>query len=123
MKKLVLLSVVLFTAATAFGQFTTMINRCNWMGGGNLWLTSSKEQNIPDNLFQFAWTSDVGYFVQDKWAVGLDLNLNTAKQGNIKYSSISAGPYTRYYFLDKKEHVNIFGNLNYNIGSMSQWTA
>lgn len=123
MKKVLLLASILLTVAAANAQ----INQGQFLAGGNAGFSSSK---VRDNkTTQFNITPNVGYFVIDKLAVGLEANYLHSKdtwkgsvagiptEGEDKSSTWSFAPFVRYYVLPKAQKVNVFVNGSYGFGS------
>lgn len=117
MKKILISVLFIIAANAAFSQ----INKGQWMVGGNLSFTSSKDKTTVGGESQSGKTTtilsfnpDAGYFFMDKFAGGLRLNLTTATGG---YSSLFVGPFLRYYLLPTAQKVNIFADGTFGFGS------
>ncbi|NJO24599.1 MAG: porin family protein [Bacteroidia bacterium] len=110
MKKInlaIISSVVLSLAAKS------QITKNNWMLGGVINYSSihrNSENYGPSQVgYRFNINPNVGYFVADKFAVGLKAGIN--KDGvkppgtstYNKYSDFNIGPYIRYYFLNSEK--------------------
>ena len=80
-------------AVALFGLSNAQIQKGNWMVGGQV-------ANIRfTNGFTLDLTPQLGYFIQDNWAVGGRVNLNIADQTNGgTTTNIDLGAFTRYYF-------------------------
>lgn len=104
---------------TANGQ----IAKKNWLLGGNMSFSSSKYYNYIGNYSYtvFRIAGNAGYFIKDKFAVGLKPNIyfdhaqNTAS--DTRSSSISIGPFLRYYALPKEVRTNLFFEGSYAYGT------
>jgi hypothetical protein len=101
----------------------SQITKGNWLVGGNASFSSLKSSSTA--TAQFKQTSVeispvVGYFLNDKFAVGLRPSLtygsNTIANSN---TIIGIGPFTRYYFLKPENIVNLFTEGSYSYGSIS----
>lgn len=116
MKRITLLTSFCFLTFICYSQIT----RDNWLLGGAASFRASKyalggvssKQNIV-NL-----SGDVGYFIIDKFAVGLKPGYSrteTNSPHNIS-NTYEIGPFVRYYFLPVERYVNIFSDLSYQYG-------
>ncbi len=107
---------MIFSLSTVSAQ----IYKGQWLVGGNVAFTSSKEGDYKTTTFQFS--PNAGYFFINKLAGGLRLNINSAKE---KFNDVestatttSIAPFARYYFLPAAQKVNVFADASYSIGSM-----
>jgi len=119
MKKSILL---FFIAFIFYHNADSQISKGNWLVGGNA--TFSRLQNSSTASVQFKQTNFeirplLGYFLKDKFAIGLDPSL-TFGSNNIANTStvITVGPFFRYYFLDTDNRVNLFAETGYDYGSI-----
>lgn len=103
----------------------SQITKSNWLVGGTSNFSSSK-QNLPNstdknNSTTFSILPNIGYFVVDKFAMGLGAGISflQSKSNDIKsnVTSYSIGPFARYYFLDTDKTTNLFiqGKFGYGI--------
>jgi hypothetical protein len=131
---LLLIVLLLFSSSSSFSQ----LDKNTWLvgGAGNFYSSkrnyisyitpaangSSKELNL--NI-----SPNIGYFLIDKFAVGLrpyfswgkgeSISSNgTIATGNSKRYGI--GPFARYYFLDKEKQFNILTDISYQLGEWKQ---
>jgi len=90
-------------------------------------VSTGEYTEIQRNIKQFDAVPKVGYFIVDKFAVGLSASFSSAKStsktlngsasgGSSKSYSFSAGPFMRYYFLDEDKPFNILTEINYQYG-------
>ncbi len=119
MKKL-----LLFVALTVFaltGKAQTSAGTVV-IGGGFNFKSEAPENSNNDKTSQFSFQPSVGYFVADRFVVGLDLELDTYKDSRSgatveKSSFFIIGPYARYYkFLSDNEKVAFFGQADFGFG-------
>ncbi len=90
MKKLILAAVVAMFSTNAAAQ----LQQGNWMVGAQV-------ANIKfTNGFNMNLTPKLGYFVQDRWAVGAQVGLDVASPegSSDTQTTWSIAPFTRYYF-------------------------
>lgn len=118
MKKAILsIIVVSLIISTAQSQ----IAKSNWLIGGTASLRSSNYDvgtGITDKQIIVQLSGDVGYFIIDKFAVGLKPGYSrteTKSPHNI-VNTYNIGPFIRYYFLPKEKFVNVFSELSYQYG-------
>lgn len=80
-------------ALALFGLSNAQIQKGNWMVGGQV-------ANVKfTNGFNLSLTPQVGYFIEDNWAVGGEVGLSIADQTNGgTTTNIDLGAFTRYYF-------------------------
>ena len=126
MKKLVaaILLVFLFHH-TSHAQLT----KGNWMVGGN-GSFSTGSYNLGGNdtkTTSLSLSPSIGYFIADRFPVGLRLNLSNYHDTSFNATtgssaignnfSLSIGPFARYYFFKQVDRpVNLFVEANYSIG-------
>jgi hypothetical protein len=91
------------------------ITQRNWLMGGNGSFSHSDETlngNVQVNSNTIDLSPNIGYFLVDRLAGGVRLNLNyqVMKNSNLKARTTTflGGPFIRYYFLDKENMINIF---------------
>lgn len=115
MKKLLLFVAFASLAMTAKAQ--TSAGTVVVGGGFDFWTISPENSNNTKTSY-FSFEPSVGYFVADRFVVGLDLSITTQKQSAAgattdKYNSFGIGPYARYYkFLSDNEKVAFFGEAD-----------
>ena len=118
MKKTILLFLIV---STFYNHANSQITKGNWLVGGNA--TFSRLQNSSTASAQFKQTNFeirpvFGYFLKDKFAIGLDPSLtygsNIINNSNNSSTSFSIGPFIQYYFLDTGNMVNLFVETGYD---------
>nr|WP_315152771.1 outer membrane beta-barrel protein [uncultured Flavobacterium sp.] len=103
MKKIILLLVTVFAINFANAQETTMPKAT--FSKGDMWIEGGISLTTGDsNNDYFAVTPKVGYFLDEKWAIGADINYSSVSylpnSNNLdKSSSFGIGGFARYYFL------------------------
>ena len=135
MKKVLLVTLVIFTITSGFAQ----TEKGKMFIGGNINITGRNNSNKPDSLesekvksFSFQINPNVGYFIKDNFAVGINLNFGIANstqnynaisgqlpyyEMNYKDNSITygGGVFARRYFkIADKFFFLLNGNINYN---------
>jgi len=116
MKKTILLFLI---ASIFYNDADCQITKDNWMVGGNANISLQQEKLNQSNItgFTIKAAPDIGYFIVDKFAVGVKTNLsyNYVKfngPGN-KNTLLGFGPLLRYYFLSTENRINIFAESAY----------
>lgn len=109
---------VLVTSLTLNAQIT----KGNWLVGGNGSFTSStatSEDNSGNEIESkgtgLRLNPNIGYFLADKFSLGLDTSINFSNpQGNDNSNwTLGLGPFICYYFLESDKRVNLFSEANY----------
>jgi hypothetical protein len=120
MQKTVLLIIVTsFIANFSYGQLSKGV----WLFGGNASFSSlnnSSTVTVQYKQTNIQITPVVGYFLADKFAVGLCPSLiygsNTVASTS---TTLAIGPFTRYYFLNSENIFNLFAEGSYLYGSIT----
>ena len=120
MKTLTILFFILFAISFALNA---QITKGNWMVGGDAsFFTDKTESNFNGNsntnqTSYLRLSPNIGYFFIDKLSGGVGLNFYFVDPGkDVNAQSYGFGPYLRYYFLDTEKPINLFSQLNYNLG-------
>lgn len=105
----------------------TQIKKGQFLLGGSIHFESTKEQysTIPANTTNnFFISPAIGYFIVDKIAGGLrlDLGFQGVKSDNHEthYTTTGISPFVRYYFLPVAKKVNVFVDVSY-IHNRTKW--
>ncbi|MGN6540899.1 MAG: outer membrane beta-barrel protein [Ginsengibacter sp.] len=119
MKKTILLILISFS----FYHGNSQITKDNWLVGGNAsfsQLQSASTSAAKYKQTNFQITPLVGYFLKDKFAVGLNPSF-TYVSNNVGSTStiINIGPFVRYYFLNPENTINLFAETGYAYGSIT----
>ncbi|AWG20551.1 hypothetical protein FFWV33_02890 [Flavobacterium faecale] len=115
MKKTILTMLLL-----SFYSFTNaQITKGNWMVGGDANYTNSKIINNDNEILGSGNTvrifPNIGYFIANKFALGINGNFNYGKANNTVSNIVyGGGPFARYYFLKPENRINLLAEANYN---------
>ena len=125
MKQLVLLFSFWTLLFTAQGQLTKGI----WLVGGTGGFSSTKNTysssaaTQTSDVVNLKLSPNIGYFLLDKFAVGLRPSFAKTKAQVTTVSGLSTnenrldfGPFARYYFLDAEKQFNILADATYQYG-------
>lgn len=132
MKLLLAIFTFHFLALTANGQ----LDKNTWLVGGAGSFYSSKRDytsfvspitNGYSKELSLTISPNIGYFITDKFALGLKPyfswgkgesfpNDPTVSGGQSDSKRYGIGPFARYYFLDKEKQFNILTDISYQIG-------
>ena len=117
-KSLILAFAFIITATLVRGQITSG----SMMAGGTIAFTSqASEAGSSYDQSDFTFAPSFGYFVSDGLAVGAGLSLGTSRTGTgaakTTGSTISVGPFVRYYKQTSNENLAIFGQATISIGT------
>ncbi len=103
MKRTVLFAQMVFLSIICFSQ----AEKGDWLVGGTF------EINTAENNNTISFNPDAGYFVINNLAIGGQLNFTFDKLGDNKFTIFGIGPFTRYYFGDKKFRPFLHGDMRY----------
>lgn len=90
---------------------------------GNLGFSSKNNKNTEIKENNFVFNPKAGYFLLDKLAVGVELNIGSSKEVNDalnteeKASEFTAGVFARYYFLELGKRFKTYGEFGVGFGS------
>ena len=116
---------LLFTL-TAIAGFTFASNaqdfgfkKTDFIVEGNFQATSINERNSDTKVSEFNFTPKVGYFVSDKFAVGLEFGIGQEKQTTnpsvgetiARNNTFGVGAFGRYYFLELGSRFKTYTEL------------
>jgi len=112
MKKIMLTAFIVFTSIISNAQLT----KKQWIIGGEINFLIRKDDMTRYTAYNL--TPTIGYFILDKFAVGMrtDFSKNSlalAVLSSSNLSSNSIGPFARYYILSTSQRVNIFADAAY----------
>jgi hypothetical protein len=128
---LFIFSFIIFLTNNAVSQIT----KGNLIVGGNFSFnrtSNTNSNNIISKQSVVSITPMVGYFLKDKFALGLRSELNNYSgsiTGSIRNSSnrLDFGPFLRYYFLPVNNRVNLFSESAYLLSlfksNNSNWSS
>jgi outer membrane protein len=94
-------------------------------GGLNFGSSTEEQDGFETKTSDFNFSPKAGYFINDKFAVGVELAVGSGKVENTfegqsvedKISSFSAGVFARYYFLDLGKRFKTFAEAGVGFGS------
>ena len=116
MKQLLLLTTIALFSISAFPQ----LNKNQFIVGGNASFNSTKytSYQYKSNEHTLQLTSDVGYFIFKKLAVGSNIGVDFYKSSTntteFSGTTLNLSPFVRYYVFAKDSKVNLFGEVAYN---------
>lgn len=120
MKKTLLAIALVFACG---GAVVAQTSQGTLFFGGSASITASKEEDPgeDDKTTTFEFSPGVGFFVADKFAVGLDLSLSGTKiddgiGGDDKYKSFGINPYARYYMFTPNEKFAFMLEGGFTVG-------
>jgi len=117
LKSILLIIISCFSIQKINGQIT----KGNWLVGGSASF-SQENFSIPTNVIykqtNLQITPLAGYFLLDKFAVGLNPSLDyvNVSHGPEINTIITVGPFARYYFLEADKIFNLFAQGSYGYG-------
>ena len=121
-------NLILFFALLLFKNAHAQLDKGIWLVGGTGSLYSYTENyNTPTFNQTSKYTSidmaaSIGYFIADKFVVGLRPSFSSYKgvvintTGGTNQYKLSVGPFVRYYFLNKDKPFNILFDASYQLG-------
>jgi len=136
--KLILLFFTFITVINANAQLTKKY----WLIGGNGSFKTYKSNEsftnqstgvyneIQKRNRQFDAVPKIGYFILDKFAIGLIASFSSetsesktitgdSSGGSSKSYKFYAGPFVRYYFLNEEKSYNLLAEMNYQYGFLN----
>jgi hypothetical protein len=112
-----------FLVLTTALSLNAQITKGNWLVGGDgnyssvKFLSEINGIKTKSTANSIRLNPNLGYFISDKFAGGLQLNFTFLEPGSsTKSTSYSFGPFIRYYFLEQSKRINLFAQANYNLG-------
>ena len=113
---------------TLVAMFATVSMSAQWYVGGSVSVDSWSSQKLAGDKSEttFYFMPEVGYNLNDEWAVGATLSYASDKWtgvNGVSESAFSINPYARYTFL-KAGKVNLFvdGGVEFTSASKADWT-
>lgn len=112
MKKLLLMA----TLAVA----TLSVDAQTWIGG-RIGYSYTKEKDADDGLNTWNIAPEIGYNLNENWAIAAAINYEGSKFGDVKSNIFSFNPYVRYHFA-KYGNVSFFidGSVDAGFGSLTE---
>tara|TARA_R110002012_G_scaffold263456_1_gene446210 strand:- start:37580 stop:38107 length:528 start_codon:yes stop_codon:yes gene_type:complete len=113
MKNILIFIITLFSFLTTNAQIT----KGNWMvgGTGSFYSAQLKDNNMTSNSLGLELRPNLGFFMIDKFAVGIaPLFAYNKPENGSSVLSYGAGPYARYYFLKAENRINVLTHVGYS---------
>lgn len=124
MKKLIFAAIAVmgFSFANAQDSGSFGFSKGNVLLEGNLGLSSTNDKNTEVKTNSFEFNPKVGYFLTDKFALGLDLGIGSDKKKIAgsdagKNSNFNVGVFGRYYFLDLGQRFKTYTEAGVGLNS------
>lgn len=118
-----LLFSLLFVLLTFIAE--AQITKTNWLVGGSANVYRQQEKLLGTDIksTSIELSPNLGYFIVDKFAVGLQPSFGylyyTKSSYHSQSTSWSVGPFARYYFLPVENRTNFFASMAYQYFSSS----
>lgn len=71
-----------------------------WMIGGSAGFNIRKVKDVDGTTSKITVDPNLGYFIADDLAIGLELDFRSTSSGGNSTSTFGLGPFVRYYFTD-----------------------
>lgn len=120
----------LFIALIAISGLATTANaqefgfaKGNVIIEGNIGFNSTNNKNTEEKESAFNFNPKVGYFLTDKFAIGVDVAFNTMKAedetvgSEVKTNAFGAGVFGRYYFLELGKRFKTYTEIGVAYGN------
>lgn len=124
MKKIVLAAIAVmgFSFANAQDSSSFGFSKGNILLEGNLGFSSTNDKNTEIKTDFFEFNPKAGYFLTDKFALGIDLGIGSykGKKAGIdadKSSAFKVGVFGRYYFLDLGQRFKTYAEAGVGLNS------
>lgn len=123
LKSFVIIIAAIFLSAKSFGQIT----KNTWLLSGNASFLSQKNSSAASLQYKqtdFQISPTIGYFIIDKFAVGLKPSFTYGKNnliaGGDAQTIFLIGPFARYYLLQTDRPFNLLFEGSYSYTSLNQ---
>ena len=127
MKKILLSALAVFAFGVANAQEGGFgFSKGDVIVEGNFSLTS---ETIPagggstKNTTSYGFAPVGGYFISDKFALGLGLNIESNKSNSQEVNTFGVGVFGRYYFLDLGQRFKVYGQAALGFDSINNKTV
>ena len=110
----------------------SQITKNNWLVGGTASYSSSTTINSYNNeenrVTRWGIAPNLGYFILDKFAIGLNPGISFTKSnwsfGESHVTFYNIAPFARYYFLETEKTLNLFlqGSTGYSFSRAKNYT-
>lgn len=117
-----MVAVLAFGFANAQDSASYGFSKGNILLEGNLEFSSTNNKNTEVKTNSLDFNPKVGYFVTDKFAVGVELEIGSGKTETAgtetsKSSNFNAGVFGRYYFLELGQRFKTYAEAGIGFGS------
>ena len=130
MKKIVLSAVAILAFGFANAQDSSSygFSQGNVIVEGNIGFSSTNNKNTEVKTNSFEFNPKVGYFLTDKFALGIELGVGsdkseTAGTDTNKNSNFDAGVFGRYYFLELGQRFKTYAEVGVGFRSGKETLA
>ncbi|WP_343616396.1 outer membrane beta-barrel protein [Flavobacterium sp.] len=130
MKKIFLTAIAVFGFAFANAQDSGSygFSKGNILLEGNLGLSTKNDKNTEVKTNSFEFNPKAGYFLTDKFALGLDLGIGSDKKKKAgedegKNSNFNVGVFGRYYFLDLGQRFKTYAEAGVGLNTGKEFEA
>jgi len=130
MKKLILAAIAVmgFSAANAQDSGSYGFSKGNILLEGNLGFSANNDKNTDVKTNSFEFNPKAGYFLTDKFALGLDLGIGSDKKKVAgtdadKNSNFNVGVFGRYYFLDLGQRFKTYAEAGVGLNTGKEGEA
>jgi outer membrane protein len=126
MKKVLLTAVAVFSLTFVNAQEEEKagfgFSKGNVIVEGNLGFGSTNDKNTEVKTSNFEFNPKAGYFLTDKFAIGVELGVDSFKEETAgtetdKTSNFNAGVFGRYYFLDLGQRFKTYAEAGLGMTS------
>lgn len=124
MKKIVLsmVAVLAFGFANAQDSGSYGFSKGNILLEGNVTFSSTNDKNTETKTSAFEFNPKAGYFLTDKFALGLELGIGSDKEevagtDTDKNSNFNVGVFGRYYFLDLGQRFKTYAEAGVGLAN------
>jgi hypothetical protein len=107
----------------------SQLTKGNWIAGGTASFYSTKNQysssvaNQTSDVVRLGISPSVGYFLADKFVLGLrpsytktKAQVTTTSGLTTNENRLDVGPFARYYFLESEKQFNVLADVSYQYG-------
>lgn len=108
---------LLIIAILFSSQLNSQLSKGNFLLGGNLSFEYSNHSESEEGTTQLTVKPDVGFFLMDRIAAGLQVDLSMTGNRGDRYVTLMLGPFVRYYFLPGDKKINVLAEADFMLGS------
>lgn len=108
-------SAILIILITSFNNsIQAQTEKYSWLAGGSASFNSIKPAGYNSSATMISITPSAGYFIIKNLAVGAQAQFQSVSES---YSTFSAAPFVRYYFLPIGTNASLFANGSFGYGT------